>query len=175
MALSCRLHCVSGSLQSLPTIEQIRFFLSILSGPGLGELRLRGTKVASLLSIHLRTLNERKLVPMKLLIAFIRPELVVAVQAAVKGLELRTMTASEVLDYQEQGPTEIYRGLQFRRPVSKVQLEIVAEDELLAAAVEAIERAGDARVFVIALDEHADPFVHIKRHPGFRSLSPIPQ
>src|SRR5689334_11767843 len=82
---------------------------------------------------------------MKLLIAFVRPEQLDAVQSALKGLDLQALTASEVLDYQEQGSTEIYRGREFRRPASKVRLEIAVADHVAADAVRAIENASDGR------------------------------
>jgi len=71
---------------------------------------------------------------MKLLIAFVPVEQFTAVQDAVKILDLDLMTVSEVLDYQEAGATEIYRGREFRRPAAKVRLEIVGDDESVAAA-----------------------------------------
>jgi nitrogen regulatory protein PII len=113
---------------------------------------------------------------MKLLIAFVPVEQFAAVQDAVKRLDLDLMTASEVLDYQEAGATEIYRGREFRRPASKVRLEIVGDDEAVVAATEEICRAGGrVQVLVIGLDDRPDPFTILRRHPGYRSLSPIPQ
>jgi nitrogen regulatory protein PII len=112
---------------------------------------------------------------MKLLIAFIRPEQFAAVQDAMKGLDLELMTVSEVLDYQEAGANEIYRGRAIWRPASKVRLEIAGNDESIAAATEALGRAGDSgrvKAIVIGLDDRPDPFTHLKRHSGYRSLSP---
>jgi nitrogen regulatory protein PII len=113
---------------------------------------------------------------MKLLIAFVPVEQFAAVQDAVKRLDLDLMTASEVLDYQETGPTEIYRGREFRRPASKIRLEIIAEDDAIASAAEVIGRAGErVQILVLGLDDRPDPFTILRRHPGYRSLSPIPQ
>jgi nitrogen regulatory protein PII len=115
---------------------------------------------------------------MKLLIAFIRPEQFAAVQDAAKGVDLDLMTVSEVLDYQEAGPTEIYRGRAVWRPASKIRLEVAGDDEAIATVTEAIGRAGASgrvKVIVIGLDDRPDPLTILQRHPGYRSLSPIPQ
>jgi len=112
---------------------------------------------------------------MKLLIAFVPVEQFTAVQDAVKILDLDLMTVSEVLDYQEAGATEIYRGREFRRPAAKVRLEIVGDDESVAAAAEAIGRAGErVQLLVIGLDDRPDPFTVLNRRSGYRSLSPNP-
>jgi nitrogen regulatory protein P-II 1 len=91
---------------------------------------------------------------MKLIIAIVRPEKLAAVQAALNKRDVHVMTASEVLDCcQEQRSAEIYRGRELRRPVSKLRLEIAVEDYSLRDAVEAIERVGEGKVFVMGLDD----------------------
>ena len=96
---------------------------------------------------------------MKLILAIIRPESLAAVQAALPKGIVHMITVSQVLDCAEQGPTQIYRGRQCRRPSSKLRLEVAVDDSAFDAAVEAIERAGDTgqvgggKTFVLGLDE----------------------
>lgn len=96
---------------------------------------------------------------MKLIIAIIQPEQLSAVQAALNKRDVRLMTVSEVLDCSAaKGATEIYRGREFRRPVTKLRLEIAVPDPFLDATIAALERAvetfhvGDVTVYVMGLD-----------------------
>src|SRR5262249_49469823 len=78
---------------------------------------------------------------MKLILAIIRPEKLDAVQAALNHRKVYLMTISETFG-REQGALEIYRGQTFRRPVSKLRVEVAVADSYLDEAVEAIRRAG---------------------------------
>jgi nitrogen regulatory protein P-II 1 len=100
---------------------------------------------------------------MKMIVAILRPEKLGPVRAALNPRDLYLMTVSEVLDCdQEQASTEFYRGREYRRPASRLRLEIAVEDALLDATVEAVLRAGfegvpgrvaDSQVFVMGLED----------------------
>lgn len=92
---------------------------------------------------------------MKLVIALIPSASLPSVQAALRALGAGPVTAAEVLDCGNDGPTEIYRGQAVRRGVSRIRLEVVVDDDELKSAVEAIVRSGGRRVFVMVLDECA--------------------
>lgn len=93
---------------------------------------------------------------MKLVIALIPSANLGGVQSALQRLGAGPTTAAEVLDCSAaEGPAEIYRGRALRRPVSRVRLEVVVDDDSLKAAVDAILRLGGLRVFVMVLDECA--------------------
>jgi nitrogen regulatory protein PII len=100
---------------------------------------------------------------MKMIVAILRPEKLGPVRAALNPRDLHLMTVSEVLDCdQEHGSTEVYRGREYRRPASRLRLEIAVDDTLLNATVEAILRSGfdgvpgpvaDSQVFVMGLED----------------------
>src|SRR5262245_11831323 len=79
---------------------------------------------------------------MKVIVAIIRPERLEAVQTALKRLDLGFMTISEVLDGQERGHSEMYRGREVVRLARKLRLEIAIDDWALDDAVAAISQAG---------------------------------
>jgi len=93
---------------------------------------------------------------MKLIVAFIQPENMTAVQAALDRPEVRLLMAGQVFDYRESHTT-IYRGLELRQPSAMLRLEIAVQDSFLDAAFAALmdaaacgDRAGNgpSRVFV---------------------------
>src|SRR5262245_33190766 len=97
---------------------------------------------------------------MKMIIAIIRPERLVAVQSALKKRDMHLMTVSEVLDCgDEAGSTKIYRGGEFRRPGTKLRLKIAVDEPFVDLAIEAIKncggpgRSGDDKVYVMGLDD----------------------
>jgi nitrogen regulatory protein P-II 1 len=100
---------------------------------------------------------------MKMIVAIIRPEKLSAVQAALNAQDVSLVTVSEVLGCGgDQSTTEIYRGREFRRPATKVRLEIAVHDSSSDTVVEAIlaagcstgsGTAGDGMVFVMELGE----------------------
>ena len=91
---------------------------------------------------------------MKLIIAIIRPENLPKVQAALNKQDMDLMTVSEVLDCgQEQGSAEMYRGAKVRRLVTKLRLEITVDDFFFDDVVEAIRSAGEAKIFVMGLED----------------------
>jgi nitrogen regulatory protein PII len=91
---------------------------------------------------------------MKLIIALLRSEKLPAVQAALNQWDPYLMTVNEVLDCRRgQVVTEIYRGREVRRPVTRLRLEVAVDDSCFDDAVGAIDRACDGEVFVMGLDE----------------------
>jgi nitrogen regulatory protein P-II 1 len=102
----------------------------------------------------------RKDTTMKLIIAIISPNKLQAVQAALGTKDVHSVTVSEVVDCREaDGRTEIYRGRVFRRPASKLRLEIAVDDSFFDAAVQAIERVTTSDeacpddAFIMGLDQ----------------------
>jgi nitrogen regulatory protein P-II 1 len=84
---------------------------------------------------------------MKLILAFIRPEKLAAVQAGLPAEDVRMMTVSEVLGCgRDLGSTEVYRGRRYSRPASRIRLEIAVDEPGVQATVEAIKRAGCSNV-----------------------------
>jgi len=115
---------------------------------------------------------------MKLIVAIVRPEKLAAVQAALDQRDVHLMTVSEVLDCdRQQASTEIYRGREFRRPASKLRVEIAVDDLCLESTVDALVRAGqaadssgatdDGRVFVMGLEER------VRMRPGESSWAAL--
>ncbi len=111
---------------------------------------------------------------MKFIIAFISPEKLPAVQAALNKRDVHLMTVSEVLDCsRQQSSPEIYRGREFRRPVSQLRLEIAVKDAFLAAAVDAFAHAGCTadrtptggdNLFVMGLEESISGYIKEERN-----------
>jgi nitrogen regulatory protein PII len=65
---------------------------------------------------------------MRVIVATIRPEKLMAVQQALDGQEVRLMYAAQVADvWHEQTCT--YRGLKYQMPQPRLRLEILAVDE----------------------------------------------
>ncbi|GAC1609717.1 MAG: P-II family nitrogen regulator [Myxococcales bacterium] len=71
------------------------------------------------------------------------------------------LTVTEVKGFgRQKGHTELYRGAEYVVDfLPKVKVEVVLQDELVAKALEAIERAaktgriGDGKIFVSTVDE----------------------
>jgi nitrogen regulatory protein PII len=93
---------------------------------------------------------------MKLITAVIKPHKLDDVKVALKAIGVVGMTVTEARGFGRQsGQTEVYRGTEYRLDfVPKVKLELVVEDGLLAAVVEAIldsaatGKIGDGKVWV---------------------------
>jgi len=97
---------------------------------------------------------------MKLVVAIIRPQTYVAVQAALDELGIKQLTITEVLGRgHEQGHRFIYRGTTFQDArLKRLKLEVVVEDDAVDAVVEAIQdwaksgEVGDGVIFVTPLE-----------------------
>jgi len=100
---------------------------------------------------------------MKLIVAMIRPETLLAVQEALADTEARLMSAAEVSDLRRP-QANVYRGSQYRISRVRLRLEIVvADQEAVDRVVEAIGRGagsngsgpwGGEDVFVMDLDAY---------------------
>jgi nitrogen regulatory protein PII len=100
---------------------------------------------------------------MKLIVAMIRPETLLAVQEALSETEARLMSVGEVSDLRRP-QANVYRGAQYRTSRVRLRLEIVVEDQTLVdETVEAIARGagsgslgpwGGEDVFVMNLDDY---------------------
>lgn len=96
---------------------------------------------------------------MKLVIAYIRPEVLPAVKCALYAHEIYSMSITNVLGAgQQKGYTELYRGIQTEvNLLKKLRLELGLPDDKVAEAAEAICQGartgheGDGVVFVVDL------------------------
>jgi nitrogen regulatory protein PII len=97
---------------------------------------------------------------MKLITAIVKPHKLDEVREALERLGVRGMTVTEVNGYgRQRGHTEIYRGAEYQvRFTPKSRIEVVADDDLVDAAVNAICAAartgaiGDGKIFVSSIE-----------------------
>ena len=83
------------------------------------------------------------------------------VKEALAALGIKGMTVTEVKGFGRQGGhKEVYRGAEYQVDfVAKVKIEVVLEDDLVAAAVKAATTAartgqvGDGKIFVSPVEE----------------------
>jgi len=93
---------------------------------------------------------------MKLITAIIKPFKLDDVKAALEGQGVHGLTVSEASGYgRQKGHTEVYRGAEYTVDlVPKVRVEVVVDDEVAVAVVDAIVGAaqtgkiGDGKVWV---------------------------
>src|SRR5262249_32757093 len=98
---------------------------------------------------------------MKLIKAIIRPNKVDETKTALERLGVSGVTVTDVRGHgQQKGRTAFYRGQEYRVSlVPKVEIEVVAGDEMVEEIVQAIVQSartgdvGDGRVFVIPIAE----------------------
>ena len=98
---------------------------------------------------------------MKLTKAIIRPNKVDDAKTALERLGVSGVTVTDVRGHgQQKGRSTFYRGQEYRVSlVPKVELEVVASDEMVEEIVQAIVQTartgdiGDGRVFVIPVVE----------------------
>lgn len=98
---------------------------------------------------------------MKKLEAIIKPFKLDDVKEALTELGVHGMTITEVKGFgRQKGHAEIYRGAEYVVDfLPKIKLEVVLTDDLVARAVEAIQRAahtgkiGDGKIFVTPVDD----------------------
>jgi nitrogen regulatory protein P-II 1 len=96
---------------------------------------------------------------MKKIEAIIRPHLLDAVKNALREIDVKGMTVSEVQGYGRQsGHTETYRGAEYQIDfIPKVKIEVLVPDELEDAVVQAISKSaqtgkfGDGKIFIIPI------------------------
>ena len=98
---------------------------------------------------------------MKLVTAIVKPFKLDDIQEALKAAGVVGMTVSEVRGFGRQGGhTETYRGAEYKIDfVPKVKIDVVTEDDLVDAVVEAITGAastgkiGDGKIWVTDVDD----------------------
>jgi nitrogen regulatory protein P-II 2 len=98
---------------------------------------------------------------MKLITAVIKPSRLDAVLDALKDAGATGATVSEVRGFgRQRGKTEVYRGAEYEvKLLPKVKVEVIAPNEILEKAVDAIATAartgkiGDGKLWVFDLDQ----------------------
>ncbi|HEU4841071.1 MAG TPA: P-II family nitrogen regulator [Ilumatobacteraceae bacterium] len=94
---------------------------------------------------------------MKLITAVVKPFKLDDVKDALKGAGVVGLTVTEVRGFGRQGGhTETYRGTEYQIDfVPKVKLEIVVDDAIVDAVVEAsrTDKIGDGKVWVTAVED----------------------
>src|ERR1700720_1790064 len=99
--------------------------------------------------------------PMKKIEAIIKPFKLDEVKEALREAGVSGITVTEVKGFgRQKGHTELYRGAEYIVDfLPKVKIEVVVSEEMVAKALEAIERAaktgriGDGKIFVSTVDE----------------------
>jgi len=97
---------------------------------------------------------------MKKIDAIIKPFKLEDVKEALATVGVEGLTVTEVKGFgRQKGHTEIYRGSEYTVDfLPKIKLEIVLEEDQVAAAVEAIvnnaktDKIGDGKVFISSID-----------------------
>lgn len=98
---------------------------------------------------------------MKLITAIIKPFKLDETKVALKSAGVVGITVSEVRGFGRQGGhTETYRGTEYQVDfLPKLKLEVVVEDSLVPAVVDAIEssartdKIGDGKIWVTAVED----------------------
>jgi len=98
---------------------------------------------------------------MKIIKAVVRPHLYEDLAEALAGIGVVGVTATECMGYgRQKGHTAVYRGAEYDvKFVSKVNLEIVVEDDRVEDVVRLIEsvarsgEVGDGKIFIKELDD----------------------
>ena len=98
---------------------------------------------------------------MKKIEAIIKPFKLDEVKEALADVGVLGLTVTEVKGFgRQKGHTELYRGSEYVVDfLPKVKVEVVVSDEMVAKALEAIERAaktgriGDGKIFVTNIEE----------------------
>ena len=98
---------------------------------------------------------------MKKIEAIIKPFKLDEVKEALQEIGLQGITVIEAKGFgRQKGHTELYRGAEYVVDfLPKVKIEVVLADEMVAKALEAIERSaktgriGDGKIFVSTVEE----------------------
>ena len=98
---------------------------------------------------------------MKKLEAIIRPHLLDAVKNALREVDVKGMTVSEVQGYgRQRGHTETYRGAEYKIDfIPKLKIEVIIPDEIEDAVVQAISKSaqtgkfGDGKIFILPIND----------------------
>jgi nitrogen regulatory protein P-II 1 len=98
---------------------------------------------------------------MKKIEAIIKPFKLVEVKEALQEIGLQGITVIDAKCFgRQKGHTELYRGAEYVVDfLPKVKIEVVLADEMVAKAVDAIQKAaktgriGDGKIFVSSIEE----------------------
>ena len=98
---------------------------------------------------------------MKLIAAVIKPFKLDEVREALSEVGVQGITVTEVKGFgRQKGHTELYRGAEYVVDfLPKVKIEVVLDDELVDAAIEAIisaaktDKIGDGKIFVSPIEQ----------------------
>jgi nitrogen regulatory protein P-II 1 len=98
---------------------------------------------------------------MKKIEAIIKPFKLDEVKEALHEVGLQGITVVEAKGFgRQKGHTELYRGAEYVVDfLPKVKIELVVDDDMVAAAVEAIQqtaqtgRIGDGKIFILPVEE----------------------
>ena len=98
---------------------------------------------------------------MKMVIAIIKPFKLDEVRVALSGIGVQGLTVTEVKGFgRQKGHTELYRGAEYVVDfLPKLKIEVALADELVEAAIDAIEGAartgkiGDGKIFVQPIEQ----------------------
>ena len=109
---------------------------------------------------RLRNGRQKGDIPMKLIMAIIKPHKLEELRDALTRLGVHGLTVTEAKGYgRQRGHTEIYRGAEYTvNFVPKVRIEVAVPDNQVDRVAEAIVAAaktgqiGDGKVFVFSLD-----------------------
>ncbi|MXY25012.1 MAG: P-II family nitrogen regulator [Acidobacteria bacterium] len=93
---------------------------------------------------------------MKLITAIVKPHMLDDARDALAKAGIAGLTATEVKGFgRQKGHTEVYRGVEYSVDfVPKIRIDLVVDDDLVDAAVDAITGAartgeiGDGKIFV---------------------------
>src|SRR5690349_8558861 len=104
--------------------------------------------------------HERGSIPMKIVMAIIKPFKLDEVRDALTGIGVHGMTVTEVKGYgRQKGHTEIYRGAEYAVSfLPKIKIEVAVAADQVDKAIDTITTAaktgqiGDGKIFVLNLD-----------------------
>jgi nitrogen regulatory protein P-II 1 len=98
---------------------------------------------------------------MKKIEAIIKPFKLDDVKESLSTLGVKGLTVSEVKGFgRQRGHREVYRGAEYQVDfVSKIKIEVVMEDEMVAEVVKTIQekaktgQIGDGKIFILPVEE----------------------
>jgi nitrogen regulatory protein P-II 1 len=98
---------------------------------------------------------------MKKVEAIIKPFKLDDVKDGLSALGIKGLTVTEVKGFgRQRGHREVYRGAEYQVDfVSKIKIEVIMDDEMVAEAVESIQEKartgeiGDGKVFILPVEE----------------------
>jgi nitrogen regulatory protein P-II 1 len=99
--------------------------------------------------------------PMKLVIAIVKPFKVDDVKEALREIGVAGLTVSDARGFgRQRGHTEVYRGAEYQVDfVPKSRIEVMCDDEQVGGIIDAIVKAartgkiGDGKIAVLTLEE----------------------